>query len=555
MSIINQSYTPSGSKLGLRRASGSLSGARLGLVAALSLCAGFGVSLASAQQINEQGWTVLEPSEDTRFIFVSASSGNDLNSGYSPAKAVKSFERAKELIRADSADWMLLKRGDVWHEGIGDWKTSGRSAEERLVIASYGDAEERPKLLLSTENGIKSGSNDVVNHVAIIGLHFEGDRAVDVSTRGIRWLASGENFLIEDCYIAGFKDNVTIEATGGQFYNFAMRRSVIVDAWSTDGHSQGLFMNRVTGSTIQENVFDHNGWNESFTDAGASQFNQNIYIQEGVTGVEFLGNITTRASGAGVQMRSGGNAIDNLIYANPLGMRFGYRTVDWPNEQATGNVIGNVVLGGPLSDPAGDSIGLWIERVADTQVRKNVVAHFHEVAVARDSSVTRAITLNGFARNVEITENVVYDWSDDLGNGLALKSSVREGESVSFINNQWFMPGIDRLLSVVDSTGMNFSSNEVFGVESNEDVFHIDGSVMNYDEWNEQSYVGHDDLESPVFPDPRGRDLDMYAQHLGLADADAFIESARNQSRSHWDQELTGWAAAEWIRAGYIVQD
>ena len=548
MSLLSTHYTPSGLVSGFRPMR-SLTGARFGLVAALSLCAGLGVSIAQGQEINEQGWTVLEPSADTRFVFVSDSTGNDSNSGYSPSKAVKTFERAKELIRANSADWMLLKRGDVWHEGIGVWNISGRSAEERLVISSYGDAPERPKIVISSGNAITGGVINDVNHVAIIGLHMEGDRPDQRDARGVRWLSNGENLLIEDCYFEGFKDNVTCESLNGEFRNFALRRSVIVDSWSTDGHSQGLFVIRTTGVVIEENLFDHNGWSEEVAGADPSQFNQNIYVQKGVTGVEFLGNITARASGAGVQLRSGGDAINNLMYANPLGMRFGYRTIDWPTEQATGNIVGNVVLGGPMSSVEGAGIGLWIEKVADTQVRENVVAHFYE------GSISRAITLNAFAKDLSLKNNVVYDWMDEEGSGLAIKSSVRDGRTIRVENNQWYMPGTERLFSIIDIAGMNFSGNDVFGFDSTDDVFHIEGSVINYDEWNEQSYVGYDDLESPVFPDMRGRDLDMYAQSLGLADAQAFLEAARGQTRTHWNADLTGRAAAQWIRAGYIVQD
>lgn len=550
MSTLNKSFSTSKTDTRTQLRSGhSLMKARFGLVAALSTCAGLGVSLAQGQAINEQGWTVLEPSEDTRFVFVSSSSGNDSNSGYSPNKAVKTFERAKELVRGDSADWMLLKRGDVWHEGIGVWNISGRSAEERLVITSYGDEAERPKIVVSSGNVITGGVIADVNHVAIVGLHMAGDRPEQATARGIRWLSEGENLLIEDCYLEGFKDNVTCEALNGEFLNFALRRSVIVDSWSTDGHSQGLFVIRTTGVVIEENVFDHNGWNEQIAGADPSQFNQNIYVQKGVTGVEFLGNITARASGAGVQLRSGGNAIDNLMYANPLGMRFGYRTVDWPTEQATGEIIGNVVLGGEMSEVDGAGIGIWIEKTADAQVRENVIAHFVE------GTITRAFTLNAFARNLTLADNVVYNWTDSNGTGLAIKSSVRDGSLIHFVNNKWTMPGSERVISIVDIEGMDFASNTVFGFDSNDDVFHIEGSVMNHGEWNDQSYVGHDDLELPIFPDSRGRDLDMYAQHLGFADADAFLAAARNQSRTQWDTELTGRAAAEWISAGYIVQD
>jgi len=523
---------------------------RAGLIAAITMTSGLGVSLADAQEINAQGWTVLEPSVDTRFIFVSSSSGNDANTGLSPANAVRSFDRAKEMMRDNSADWMLLKRGDVWREGLGTWSLSGRSAEERLVISSYGESDERPKLVISNGSAIGGRMNSEVNNIAIVGLHLRGDRPDEASVTGIRWLSTGENLLIEDCFIEGFKDNITCQAVGGEFRNFALRRSVIADSWSTNGHSQGLYVKQTIGVVVEENVFDHNGWNTSVPDANPTMFNQNVYLQEGVIGIEFHGNITARASAAGVQMRSGGNASNNLVYANGLGIRFGYRTVDWPNESASGSLVGNVVLGGPLAAASlsGAGIGIWVERADNALIKNNVVANFV------DGTSPWAYTLNAFAGDVDFIGNVAYDWMGSDNSGKAVKTSaVIEGD-VRFIGNRWFMPETDRIFSIRYVDGMEFQNNTVFGMSAGDDVFAIEGSSLSYDEWSDQDFVTGDELEMPQFPDP-GRDLDGYAQSIGYSDANAFIEAARGQSRTSWDPRLTGMAAADWIRAGYIVQE
>jgi hypothetical protein len=520
----------------------------MGLITALALCAGMGVSVSNAQEINEEGWTVLEPSADTRFVFVSSSTGNDSNSGYSPSKAVESFSRAKELIRDNSADWMLLKRGDVWDEGIGGWTKSGRSAQERIVVASYGQSDERPRIEISSGSVIAGNMNTEVGNVAIMGLHMKGVRPEETTPTGIRWLATGENLLVEDCFIEGFKDNITCQAVGGEFKNFALRRSVVVDAWSTSSHSQGLFVKDSNGVVIEENFFDHNGWNEGISDANATMFNHNLYLQKGVMGIEFHGNITARSSGAGIQMRSGGNASENVIYANPLGIRFGYRTIDWPSESASGSLIDNVVLGGPLAVTDGAGIGIWVERADDTLVKGNVVAQYHE------GSLARAYTLGGHAGDIDYIGNVAYEWVSSSGLGMGIKSSVSGEGTIRFLGNHWYMPGTDRVFSIADTNGMEFGDNGVYGFDSDDDVFHIEGSVINHDEWVELDNVEGDDLEDMQFPDA-GRNLEGYARHLGYDDTEAFFSAARDQSRTNWDARLTGRAASEWIRAGYIVQD
>ena len=517
----------------------------VGLVASLGLCAGMGVSLAQAQEINDQGWSVLEPSVDTRFVFVSSSTGRDTNSGFSPAQAVRSLDYAKSLIRDDSADWMLLKRGDVWNEGIGVWSKSGRSAEERVVITSYGESDERPKLVVTSGKAFSSGYQIEESNVAIIGISMVADRTTEAVPKGIVWLASGDNLLIEDCRIEGFPVNVVCQASGeGDFRNFAIRRSVIVDSWSTQGHSQGMFVSETTGVRIEENVFDHNGWDTGIPGADPTLFNQNVYLQTTATDVEFHGNVTSRASSAGVQMRSGGHASRNLVYANPLGMRFGYMTLDWPAEAASGSLTKNVILGGPLATDSinGSGVGVYIERASNAIFKENVVAQLN------GGSVNWAFTIVGNARDVQLDRNAVFEW------GIAIRSNTDTEGFVRFSDNLWQSREAFELVKVDDSDRYEFENNKLFGFGSDDNIFRMNGSWLDFTEWVNQDFVDGDELETSLFPDP-GRNLDSYAQHLGLADAEAFLAAAREQSRSNWDPALTGTAASEWIRAGYMAQD
>lgn len=524
-----------------------------GLLAAIVVCSGLGVSHAHAQELNGQGWSVLEPSVDTRFIFVSSSTGNDSKNGLSPSKAVKTLERAKELMRDGSPDWLLLKRGDVWRETFGTWGISGRSADERVVISSYGESDERPKLIVGDNGiGLTGKMNADVSHVAIVGIAMVAERAPDdSSSMGIRWLSTGEDLLIEDCYIEGFKDNVVCQAVNGRYNNFAIRRSVVVDSWSTAGHSQGLYVSGTDGVRIEQNLFDHNGWSTSVSGANPTQFNQNVYLATSVYGVEFNGNMTARASGAGVQMRNGGDARANVSYANPIAMRFGYSTLEWPDTAATGSLIGNVVVGGEMSDTSisGSGTGMWIERVDDTLVKNNVVTHFVE------GSVVWAYTLNGFAGDVRYEGNVSYDYVSAAGSGRALKTSAQVYGDASFSDNRWHMDDTNMIIELRHVDGMRFVDNDMAGFEPSEDVFFVAGSVMNYHEWQDSDFVNDDNAqEFTQFPDA-GRDLEAYAQLLGYSDEAALLAAARGMSRANWDYRLTGEAAADWIRAGYIVED
>lgn len=518
-----------------------------GLALGLVLAAG-APSDAYAQTYNADGWTVLQPSEDTRFVFVSSSEGNDQNHGRSPAQPVRTIARAKQLMRDGYPDWMLLKRGDVWNEGFGSWQASGRSNTERCVIASYGDSDSRPKLILTDASGITSPYQQGTSHVAIVGIHFESNRT-DTSPRGIRWLSTGKDLLVEDCYIAGFKDNVTIEGQSDGFSDLTFRRNIVVDAWSISSHSQGLFINNTENILIEENVIDHNGWNPNVAGANATGFNQNVYVQTSTDNVTFNGNITARASGAGVQLRNGGIAHNNLFYANPMPLRFGF------NSSTSGNVSGevkfNAVVGGPLPNPDSSSFGIWLERLDGAQVMHNVIT-----SNQNGGTNVWGFSLHGYARNGVITNNVVYGWNDISGVGGQFLRFGAEAESTIMVkDNIWFLTApTQHLIRIDHPSNFQFVNNRFAGLPASERVFRIQGSSnINFSEWSTLSMVNGDQLQPVALVDP-GRNLKDYAQHLGFTDEVAFLEAARQLSRRNWRTELTGEAASAWIRAGYQVQ-
>jgi hypothetical protein len=104
-----------------------------------------------------QGWTVVTPAADTRQVYVSAA-GNDANDGSSPATAVATIGRGRQLVRSGFPDQLLLRRGDAFNQALNTWTASGRSAAEPLVIASYADpaapSAARPRLNTGIANGM-----------------------------------------------------------------------------------------------------------------------------------------------------------------------------------------------------------------------------------------------------------------------------------------------------------------------------------------------------------------------------------------------------------------
>ncbi|MDA8018036.1 MAG: hypothetical protein MPN21_11370, partial [Thermoanaerobaculia bacterium] len=110
-----------------------------------------GISKRNPQDAN--GWTDLTPSPDSRLIYVSSSTGNDNNDGLSPGSPKETVASARALLRHGFPDWLLLRKGDIFDEGLGHIRTSGRSWTEPQVWTSYGGGSTRPLLRTGTSNG------------------------------------------------------------------------------------------------------------------------------------------------------------------------------------------------------------------------------------------------------------------------------------------------------------------------------------------------------------------------------------------------------------------
>src|SRR4026209_790183 len=122
--------------------------------------------------LDANGWTTFTPSADTRIVYVS-NSGSDANDGLSTSTPVASIAKGISLIRNGSADELLLKAGDVWHESI-EWPNlSGRSPTEPILISSYGEGP-RPVIASGSQAGFEHVSTPLSN-LAIVGLDFYAD--------------------------------------------------------------------------------------------------------------------------------------------------------------------------------------------------------------------------------------------------------------------------------------------------------------------------------------------------------------------------------------------
>lgn len=373
-----------------------------------------------------EGFSRFARSADTRVVYVSSSAGDDSRDGTTPARAVASLARAAALVRDGHPDHVLLKRGDVWRDQhLGRFK-SGRSAREPLVVGYYGAQGARP--LLQVSRSFVNHDGHARSYQAFVGLHvvFYPADPDDPGFTGpapseLRFVGGGEHLWVEDCKLryAG----IVVQSHGGHTYrHVTLRRNLVLDVYgpntstSRDMRPSGLYAQGVDGLTIEENVFDHNGWNERIAGSGANMFCHNMYLQTDNVGagVVVRANIITRGASHGTQGRPGGLYEDNLFVANAIGLQLGYRKA--PLKPGTfAYARNNVILDGRRMDPGDGSFprssavwGLYLDEVsqADVRVEGNVVAHRRD-----PGSVVGIQKWPG----VKYTGNVSHRWGGGLG--------------------------------------------------------------------------------------------------------------------------------------------
>lgn len=386
-------------------------------------------SLFAGVTVNSNGWTQVTPSSDSRIVYVS-NAGNDSNDGLSPGTPKATIAAADALIRDGYPDHLLLRRGDTFTisgtSGLYRWK-NGRSATEPILLSYYGSSGARPVIKIA--GFLVNHDGQVRNHQAFIGLDVyksvsdpgSSDFNNTSGDVGARLIGGGANILIEDCrfrfsglVVQSYPSSVNI------YTNVKIRRNIVLDAWIhnsfTDGNArtQGLFMDGVNGYVVEENFFDHNGWSETVANAGANQYNHNVYIQySNRAGGIIRGNIVARGSAHGIQARAGGVAERNLFVLNAVGMNMGGNASPTdPNVFSFANTMAqNVVLNGRTMHPTNNSA----PRTPAVYGLDAVVSLIPNI-VATDNIVANRIGngSNTSYFNVNMANNISYNWTPSL---------------------------------------------------------------------------------------------------------------------------------------------
>jgi hypothetical protein len=528
---------------------------------------------------------------DSRIVFVSSSTGNDGTAvDYTPASEeigddpfsvaggvmpYATLSAAVARLRSGYPDILLLRRGDTWSTGFGFWSKNGRSNTERMIVASYGTSTSLPILEATNPVSLHGGGPAPAVFQHLIFADFVGYNPVKdpehpshaggttVTGCSVAWDCDGVLFEGIHLNYNGMNLNVSLPKV---IRNYCVRRSVIKNHYSTNSHAQGMYICGADNLLLEENCFDHNGWNTEVTGAQKTGFNHNLYIDNGNTNVTFRKNICSRASSHGLQLRCGGIATGNLFSLNAINTLVGGGTE--PNEGGiTCTYEENVVLGAAdISAGTPRGTGVDVANILSGTIARNIFAHLGplstdnkiciSLAPSSPGSTTPTIGIN----DLVIADNLVWNWE---GRILMLGDSSSEGLEHGKIHNVTLLRNRFAEFSSVWVVQLheNFHQQMLFqegnkfttGASTNNWML-IGATYMSLSSFN--TIVGNTTSEVFDVGDTIVPTLDDYAVECGLADEEEFFERAGLQTRYNWDARLTPAALrafmlesipAEWV--------
>lgn len=526
------------------------------------------------------GWTVFTPSADSRIIYVSSSQGDDGSGGVyqrddkaigadprAPTGAIKpfkTFSAAFKKARDGHPDWILLRRGDTFHGPVA--VRNGRALNEPFLLASYGASGPMPLVKTGSKRALEICCKSF-NDIAIQGISFYAHtrnfdspefKSTDGGSGVFAYVEKGQRgsgLLIEGCRFRFYTGNAI--QTDGRLTGALFRRNLVLDNYSTSGHSQGLFARNVT-MTVEENIFDHNGWYKQQTESvgnrkggQATMFNHNTYFQD-TRNVIFRENIFLRPASIGTKWTANsGKAstrnvqISNNLYVDgEIGISMGGNEKG-PLRFRNITIKDNVLLNLGNSKPTNRDFAWYIDVMDWDQgtVTGNILVH----PGSTTSNNIFGIQFTGQSHDVEITGNTIYGF----GNGQAI--NVKENvamHDINIENNVFYLhkTGRNFVRAKGAIAGMLFAHNQYLSEAHPLPGFSIDGRSFAHDTWklqvgDRQSTTGiNGQIDSANF-------IERYQRTLGQpASREQFIQALRAQSYPQWDSRYSADTINDWIR-------
>jgi hypothetical protein len=372
--------------------------------------------------------------------------------------------------------------------------------------------------------------------------------------------------LIEDCYFHFLDIGITFQGdnAGSNPQNIVIRRNVITDMYSTHGHSQGCFLAYITGLLIEENIFDHNAWNDQ-AGVPADVFNHHLYIvdsnnmtirnnlilTDGSLSMKFLADAPSASNTALIE--------NNFFFEGEVGIGMG-----GGGGVATAyngyTIRNNVLSQTDLDNPTGRGLGWAIGMVSCTNmlIDSNIItdlSHFgNTFGIAFSANDSTNIVSNTTFQN-----NLIYGVK---GQGIIVNTTSTPGWTNNKVINNTIQDnnlGARMITQQGPFVGVTYSGN-TYSASNPSNFAWVGqsdgntGSAVTYAQWLTLSGEAGSQVKTIPFPDPT-RSLTTYITanlaSLGIVSVSDYTAAIRTQSKTNWNIALMAPAINDYIRAGF----
>jgi hypothetical protein len=497
------------------------------------------------------GWTVLPDAKGAGFraVCVSATQVQD------PVctQVVKTTAEGIALLRKGQPDQLLLHRGETF-PAVDTKAFAGQSVDKPMVLGAYGD-KNLPRPIV--KSGIYLGT--WVSNLIVQSIDFQGPGNGSGITIQGKWsnkdAVAIKNVLVEDVRVQHFGEGLSWnpgDPTVMTAENVTLRRSQILDN-VTPNKSQGMYAENIRGLTIEENVFDHNGYTTRGAPGGlgGNVFSHNMYLQTENACLIVRGNVSAEAAATGLQQRAGGVMENNFFVRNPLGMTWG--VVNGGSVKArhifpglTGRIQGNVVY--QATDINADPSNA--RGMAFTIGNSEKLLFKDNLAVGYIPLQTRLDQSKGLSIESDVgigTHNVKFDNVTLVGFKTGWTHTGRARGSVKVLPNGDVTDMAGTLLLSHEYQAGKWPSEEGSGIPDGITKTVIETGM------DPSSVLSQPTLDPSKFVEPT-RTLGAYVGQPSLSsDAafTAFIGTVRGMDKGHWDSRFTGSEVAKYFREGF----
>jgi len=407
--------------------------------------------------VDANGFADLPLRSGAKRFFVNSAAGSDGNSCSSAqsASAPKAtLASAMSCLTSGQGDQILIAQGTSYTAGLNNISGfGGYSPMYPTVIQSYDPADPtneakygratggaRPVLNTggTVQQNLLMGGGTSGKYFVVRGLEF--NPGANVPLAEIRMLpnTSGtpDYILFENDIFRYTMLNLDNTASAGKVKatKFIVRNSSLYGEWGD--HSQGVYVANVNGTTLEDNVWWHNGWkpgasrNDPQNSGGSSIFNHPIYAQSDTINTVVRRNVFIDTATDGGNLKGGGTYTQNLVIRCANAFAFGSGnsySVDAPNGVVIEGAY-NAVIGSNIVNSTSGAVG-W--GVHTNNGRQGSSAVHHNVFALNDQSTGYALLADASA---DVTYNVALPNYTDFHDNVSYRWNP-SGQTTAFASN------------------------------------------------------------------------------------------------------------------------